>query len=64
MRLMSLVPPKLAAQFRNTELMKMCFLHMSYLFCCGTGDNNNALLFFKLSCVLSNSLSLAGISFF
>ena len=51
MRLMSLVPPKLAAQFRNTELMKMCFLHMSYLFCCGTGDNNNALLFFQLSCV-------------
>ena len=49
MRLMSLVPPKLAAQFRNTELMKMCFLHMSYLFCCGTGDNNNALLFFQLS---------------
>ena len=45
------IPPKLRQQFLNAPLMKMCLLHLLYLFACGTGDNNNALLFFQLSCV-------------
>ena len=47
----ALIPPKLREQFQNAPLMKMCLLHLLYLFACGTGDNNNALLFFQLSCV-------------